>query len=492
MSQLKGTGGDVAPGGALLAGGVGFALMSVGLGVVRSSSRVVTTALKRRLTSTLEVTSKDPAYPWVLNWLNKTATNTSFRHLSVNTSANGSFELVPSPGRHWAHYKGWPLLVERAREYGTVATGSGTPWERVTLTTFTSSALFQELLDDARVAALAEQDDDTTTLYTCWGTEWRPFGRPRSKRPLESVVLREGVSEYLSSDVEEWSASADWYRSRGVPYRRGYLLHGPPGGGKTSFVVSLAGYFHRDVCLLSLSDEGLTDDRLALAMAAVPPNAVVLLEDIDAAFGSRHTGRSLETRTPLTLGGLLNALDGAAASEGRLVFMTTNHAERLDPALLRPGRVDVVQLVDWADADQAARIYAKFYGLDANEEMAENFGRLAVDASRKRAGRPPSMAEIQAFLIARKRNPQQALEDHKQVADLALERHFSSAPQESHGDENEGGADHLAQGEEERVRQRRRPVKPLTALEVDRMVFNPQEGWEDMIGVIQDPRNKTS
>ena len=111
------------------------------------------------------------------------------------------------------------------------------------------------------------------------------------------------------------------------------FMHGPPGGGTTSFFLALAGALDLDVCLLSLSDEGLTDDRLALALANAPRNCCVLLEDVDAAFASEETSRG-----HLTLSGLLNALDGAAAAEGRVVLMTTNYVERLDAALIRPGR----------------------------------------------------------------------------------------------------------------------------------------------------------
>ena len=111
-------------------------------------------------------------------------------------------------------------------------------------------------------------------------------------------------------------------RGAGVPYGRGYLLHGPPGGGKTSFFLALAGALDLDVCLLSLSDEGLTDDRLALALANAPRNCCVLLEDVDAAFASEETSRG-----HLTLSGLLNALDGAAAADGRVELMTTNYVK---------------------------------------------------------------------------------------------------------------------------------------------------------------------
>mmetsp|Transcript_5696 Transcript_5696/g.20290 ORF Transcript_5696/g.20290 Transcript_5696/m.20290 type:complete len:460 (+) Transcript_5696:306-1685(+) len=459
----------------------------MGLGAARSSSRVVSTVLRRRFTTTLEVTSKDAAYPWMLHWLKDVhGAAQPLRHVSVQTSlaagaGNGaaSFELVPAPGRHVLRYDGSFVLVERAREYSTVNTSSGTPWEKLTLTALATArtedgALFASILNAARAAAEAAKDEDVTTLFTAWGTEWRPFGRPRRKRRLDSVVLGAGVAEAIVADVAEWRDSMEWYRSRGVPYRRGYLLHGPPGGGKTSFVLALAGHLGLDVCLLSLSDEGLTDDRLALSLAHVPANTLVLLEDVDAAFQRRDRARGHGSAgSSLTLSGLLNALDGAAASEGRVVFLTTNYMDHLDAALLRPGRVDVVHELGFATPDQAARLYATFYDQDEAAEDAVAFGRAAVAAAFAAADRPPSMAELQSYLLTRKHDRGAALRDAHELA-LVLTTRAAN--------DRDGVVPAADPTDGESLRRRR---QPLTALDVDRMVFNPQEGWEDSIGKIQ-------
>lgn len=84
----------------------------------------------------------------------------------------------------------------------------------------------------------------------------------------------------------------------------------------------------------------MSDDRLALLFATAPARCIILLEDVDSAFVNRQPADGGGGNN-LTFSGLLNALDGVtSAGEGRLIFMTTNHRERLDPALLRPGRVD--------------------------------------------------------------------------------------------------------------------------------------------------------
>lgn len=66
-------------------------------------------------------------------------------------------------------------------------------------------------------------------MYTAMGHEWREFGNPRKRRSLSSVILDSGISTKITSDVKEFINTADWYSERGIPYRRGYLLYGPPG-----------------------------------------------------------------------------------------------------------------------------------------------------------------------------------------------------------------------------------------------------------------------
>ena len=73
----------------------------------------------------------------------------------------------------------------------------------------------------------------------------------------------------------------------GIPYRRGYLLHGPPGSGKSSFIQALAGSLSYDIALLNLSERGLADDKLIHLLSNAPERSFVLIEDIDAAFNKR-------------------------------------------------------------------------------------------------------------------------------------------------------------------------------------------------------------
>lgn len=199
-------------------------------------------------------------------------------------------------------------------------------------------------------------------IYTLHALQWVPQGEAKRKRPLSSVVLAEGLAEKILSDVREFLDARTWYLDRGIPYRRGYLLHGPPGTGKTSFVQALAGALDFNIAMLSLSQRGLTDDLLNQLLLRLPPRTFVLLEDADAAFNNRvqrqEDGYSGAT---VTFSGLLNALDGVASAEERVVFMTTNHVERLDEALVRPGRVDMMVRLGEASQWQMEQMWDRFY-----------------------------------------------------------------------------------------------------------------------------------
>jgi len=213
-------------------------------------------------------------------------------------------------------------------------------------------------------------------IYNSWGTTWQKFGNPRRKRPLDSVILDAGVKERIVADIQDFMASNKWYHDRGIPYRRGYLLHGPPGTGKSSFIQALAGHLNYDIAILNLSERGLTDDRLSHLLTVIPQRTLVLLEDIDVAFANRRMQAEADgyNGANVTFSGLLNALDGVASAEERIIFLTTNHVERLDEALIRPGRVDMTVRLGEATRYQVEQLWDRFYGdFDANGHHKQVF-----------------------------------------------------------------------------------------------------------------------
>jgi len=166
---------------------------------------------------------------------------------------------------------------------------------------------------------------------------------------------------------------------------------------------------------LSLAAPNITDSSLQARVADVPRNTLLLLEDIDAAFISRETGITGTAHgglSQVTLTGLLNALDGVVASEARLTFLTTNYPDRLDPALIRPGRVDVKQYIGWCSQSQINRLFIKFFP-EASAVEADTFASKVLEAEGK-----ISAAQVQAHLLLHRDDSQSAIEEASNVKDL--------------------------------------------------------------------------
>ncbi|KAK2723602.1 mitochondrial chaperone BCS1-like [Artemia franciscana] len=398
--------------------GAGFGLFGVGAGaaILRKGFQIGSIYFRRNYMITLEVPCRDKSYQWLLQWITeKGARNT--QHISVETSfeesadsgkVKTSYTFVPGIGTHFMNYNGHWIRVERNREQHTLDLHMGIPWETVTLTALgRNKGLFSDMLEEARTLAL-KQTEGRTVIYTPMGADWRSFGHPRKRRPLSSVVLDRGVKDRLVGDVKDFIGNPKWYRDRGIPYRRGYLLFGPPGCGKSSFITALAGDLEYSICILNLSDRGLTDDRLNFLLNTAPTQSIVLLEDIDAAFVSREKTSenkgAYEGLSRLTFSGLLNALDGVASTEARILFMTTNYVSRLDPALVRPGRVDVKECLDYCTDFQISELFRNFYP-EASEALVEKFVSQCGEQKKN-----ISAAAIQGHFLIFKNDPIEAVE----------------------------------------------------------------------------------
>lgn len=367
---------------------------------------------------------------------------------------------------------------------------------------------------------------------------------------MRTVVLDSKEKTEILKDINEYlhPATPAWYASRGIPLRRGYLFHGPPGTGKTSFSFALAGVFGINIYVISLQDVNVTEEDLAILFTRLPRRCIVLLEDIDTAGlrrgpdaevegdkdkdkekekdkdgdaenkdkqvdtveksdetkaekkakkkekkkkavesdsdssssddssddeksskkkntkkrrsrrkdgRSRHGVVAVET---ISLSGLLNAIDGVASHEGRVLIMTTNKPESLDEALIRPGRVDMQVGFMNASSTQASELFHRMYEasrqkaqtrsivtsllkakdhddekqtlLNKNEilditaeelrEIAQEFGKLIPQDTF-------SPAEIQGFLLKRKKSPRKALEDAGPWIEAALRQKESKS-----------------------------------------------------------------
>jgi chaperone BCS1 len=205
-------------------------------------------------------------------------------------------------------------------------------------------------------------------IYKWSGSEWK-HSYKQTQRDLDTVILKEGVKEKIIQHFDKFEKDRTWYLDNGVPYRTGVLLEGPGGTGKTSIVRAICSTLNKNLYIMNLGL--MSDSSFEAAMTGVDIDAIVLIEDVDA-FNitlNRESGGEDGSKTStdfmkfnaLTMSGILNGIDGVAGSEGRILIATTNHPEKLDKALIRPGRFDLVEHIGYLDNESFIRMFNRFF-----------------------------------------------------------------------------------------------------------------------------------
>jgi chaperone BCS1 len=358
----------------------------------------------KQTTMMITVDDDDAAFTWVKEWFLEQKFLKRIRHLDVDTSLRGEgTALIPAPGGHWFWRCKRPFWVWFSRSEETKG------WvprrmESLTFRTIGRDQIFLKQFVDEIVACHKRKTRLASYLYQ-FDDGWSCVQAYKPRR-LASVILKPGEKEHLIADIEKFKASRERYRELGVPYHRGYLLYGPPGTGKTSLISGLAAKCGMSIYAVNLTE--FNDRTLKSAVYDVPENSVILFEDIDCMKRGDvrpHSEIDQWARTPdpkstdsksasdphgVTLSGLLSVLDGFNAPENVFFVMTTNKIEVLDPALLRPGRIDYRLYMGKATETQKVGLYRRFFP-DAAKAEAREFVR---------SNSAETMAEFQGLLLA--------------------------------------------------------------------------------------------
>ncbi|PWZ07520.1 AAA-ATPase ASD, mitochondrial [Zea mays] len=262
-----------------------------------------------------------------------------------------------------------------------------------------------------------------------------PFEHPKT---FDKLAMDPAKKKDVIDDLDMFKQSKDYYNRVGKPWKRGYLLYGPPGTGKSTMVAAMANHLGYDVYDFELTSVKTNTDLRKL-LIETKSKSIMVFEDIDCSLqvtGKRKSKEEEEgskdgngddpyaakqkeeeedakSSSKVTLSGLLNFIDGiwSACGEERLVVFTTNHVDKLDPALIRTGRMDKKIEMSYCDFESfkfLARMHLRDDVVEAHgaqcdrvRDLLQEVNMVPVDVGEHLTPRSPDEFEDAGPCLAR-------------------------------------------------------------------------------------------
>ncbi|KAK1558254.1 hypothetical protein Q3G72_000326 [Acer saccharum] len=312
------------------------------------------------------------------------------------------------------------------------------------------------------------------------GHPWEsvPFKHPST---FETLAIDPEKKMEIMEDLISFANGQSFYQKTGRAWKRGYLLYGPPGTGKSSMIAAMANYLGYDIYDLELT-EVHNNSELRKLLMKTSSKSIIVIEDIDCSIslsnrkknnggsgsgsGSRNyydpemrcggsgSGSGCEdgNNSSITLSGLLNFTDGlwSCCGSERIFVFTTNHIEKLDPALLRSGRMDMHIFMNFCSYPALLILFKNYLGYeesDLEEEMLKEL-KLVVDKAEM------TPADISEVLIKNKRIKERAVRELLEALKIKAERNVKNGAnrQKKNSDEIEEEEEEVEEEEEQEKR----------------------------------------
>lgn len=346
----------------------------------------------RNFTNEVSFINTDPCFEWVERWFSANYKPNYGRYMVVSDvqdeaiggrKKNREYYLAPNYGWYFKFYRYRMVFITKISDK---ATEKGDKIrDRINIRIFGNKKSLQKFLDDIHEAFFLAKNNGVVikTLSTYLDWETRAF-RDYANKP----ILANHVYERIKDDMSNFYSSYNSYKTKGILYKRGYLFYGIPGTGKTTAIVSLAHELKKDIYMMYLQS-GMSNAGFISAISMIPENGILVIEDADC-FQETHKRKDGDkNKETISLSTILNTLDGVCTPHGLVFIITTNKKETLDPALIRPGRIDVDIEFKKPEKEQIYELYTRIIG---NDNHFEEFFNHYPDIG---------MAEAQTLLLER-------------------------------------------------------------------------------------------
>lgn len=328
------------------------------------------------------------------------------------------------------------------------------------------------------------------------GHPWEsvPFKHPSTFDTLAMDPVRK---KEIMEDLEDFAKGQFFYQKTGRAWKRGYLLYGPPGTGKSSLIAAMANYLGYDIYDLELT-EVHNNSELRKLLMKTSSKSIIVIEDIDCSisltnrkkgggggggrnyydpsgqikgvYGGGGGGGGEEGGNSITLSGLLNFTDGlwSCCGSERIFVFTTNHIEKLDPALLRSGRMDMHIFMSYCSFEALKILMKNYLGCGDGDLEGSLMKELeeVVDKARM------TPADISEVLIKSRRFKEKAVKELLETLKMAAERNKKNGVLMRRT--NNGGVE-----EEEEEQEKRALESPKEESEIEDSCSKGGEGEEE-------------
>ena len=375
-----------------------------GIGVVTYLFRNIPTKLfhsiKKQITTTISIANYNISYDLLMKELVSNSKLYTIRSLRMSNGKWGdsTLALTIGFGYHVLFYKKellfLSILEKESKSFEEKVTLQITKFGR-------SHSFFNELIQT--VKKLDDGELDEIKVFNYDPCSWE-FITTIPKREMNSVFIPNETKKEILNALDKFANNESFYKERGIPYQLGILLEGPPGTGKTSLVKAIASYINKNIS--TISPTHLYD--LPRSLGSFKESSIMVIEDIDTSIITNdRKNKNVLSEEDITqekrlkeeepsvfsfssLSDVLNSIDGILSIHGRVLIMTTNHYEKLDKALIRPGRVDLV-------------IHVGFVTQETFNEFILSFFNKKVE--RQFTGKEITISELQnEFLLGKNYN----------------------------------------------------------------------------------------